>query len=608
MPSYLRRRGCTWFFRWKWPKRLAANHGSGELIRSLKTGDYRTARRRALMLVLKIETMTSSMDNPSRAELESAVRGWIDGCVWRREIRRAETGGLDFLRCEETEKMGREEAVELDGLLRLASHMFAPMEKTAIGRVLTGKEPSDRYQPLISAAAGEIGLAVDPNTLAGRLAERTILRGYATLLDELREEILPIRREIPAEQKKPAQPEGFIYTAFWKEFEQHKIDNREWKEDTGANAEGSKNIFDKILPAATVAQLTATALVSDFKTKLLLLPRNYARGKRRKMSAEKLLAEGRRLPESGRIESATVNKHITNLGEYWSYLVVKKKIPADIPNPFLGLHIPLPKGRRARNKRLNWPATLEKKLFESPLFAGCSSIHRRALLGADIHRDALFWNPLLARTMGTRENETCDARVGDIKFEDTDEGRIAYLEITDGKDSGSPRDVPLADLVLGMGFLEQRVIGRNPSEPLFPELLPQGPGKRRSAAFTDRFSYYRRAIKIYQPRIDFHSFRGNVETDLKNMAGISLAWIDELIGHESVVRRSEGERYTKRILLPILRRLVNSIQINADLSHLRYPGVPGIAAPERDAELARFVALAEKEMRKKAKSPLADDR
>jgi hypothetical protein len=94
MPSYLRRRGCTWFFRWKWPKRLAANHGSGELIRSLKTGDYRTARRRALMLVLKIETMTSSMDNPSRAELETAVRGWIDACVWRREIRRAETGGL----------------------------------------------------------------------------------------------------------------------------------------------------------------------------------------------------------------------------------------------------------------------------------------------------------------------------------------------------------------------------------------------------------------------------------------------------------------------------------------------------------------------------------
>ena len=41
MPSYLRRRGCTWFFRWKWPRRLASGHGSAELIRSLRTADYR---------------------------------------------------------------------------------------------------------------------------------------------------------------------------------------------------------------------------------------------------------------------------------------------------------------------------------------------------------------------------------------------------------------------------------------------------------------------------------------------------------------------------------------------------------------------------------------
>jgi hypothetical protein len=608
MPSYLRRRGCTWFFRWKWPRRLADGGGSGELIRSLKTADYRTARRRALMLALKIETMTSATDSLSRAELETAVRYWIDGCVWRREVRRAETRGVDFLTCEEIEKMGREEAVELDGLLSFASNMFAPEEKAAIGRVLTGKEPSDRYQPIVAAAAQEIGMAADPSTPAGRLVERTILRGYATLLDELRQEILSIPREIPAQEKKPAEPDGFIFTAFWKEFQQHKLENREWKSDTAANAAGTWNIFDKLFPGVTVAQLIANPIASDLKTKLLLLHRNYARGKRQKMSAEKLLAEGRNLPQRERMQSPTVNKHGSNLAEYWSYLVEKKKIPADIPNPFVGLHITLKKGRKARNERFNWPATLEKELFESPLYTGCASIHRRSTSGNEIHRDALFWMPLLARTMGTRQNETCDALVGDVKVEDTGEGPIHYLEINDGKDSGSARDVPFADLVLGMGFLEQRVISRDPSEPLFPELLPQGPGHRRSAAFTDRFSYYRKATKIHRARIDFHSFRGNVETDLKNMAGISLAWIDELIGHESIVRRSEGERYTKRILLPILRRLVNSIQINADLSHLRYPGVPGIAAPERDAELARFVALAEKEMRKKAKSPLVDDR
>lgn len=152
-------------------------------------------------------------------------------------------------------------------------------------------------------------------------------------------------------------------------------------------------------------------------------------------------------------------------------------------------------------------------------------------------------------------------------------------------DSGSERRVPFADLVLGIGFLEQRVIDRDPDQPLFPELIPQGTGMRRSAAFTGRFAHYKLKTEIHRPRVDFHSFRGNVETDLKNLPSTNQAWIDELIGHESTIRRSEGERYTKKILLPILQRLVNSIRINADLSHLAE--VFGVAAPNRDQELRR---------------------
>jgi hypothetical protein len=600
MPSYLRRRGYTWFLRWKWPSRLAAFGFSGELIRSLRTSDFRIARRRALTLVLQIETMTESTQLPKRAELESAVRRWIDDSVWRQEIKRAETGGFDFFERHEIEKMGREDASELDGLFRFASNMFAPQEKAAIGRMLTGGTPDDSHRSIITEAARQIGITADPGTVAGRLVERTILRGYATLLDELRHTITDIPRIPPAEEK-PAPPAPFIFTEFWKGFEQHKLDNREWKADTASNAEGTKNIFDKLFPAVSVAQLVSTPIASDFKSKLLLLPRHYARGERKKMSSEKLIALGRTLPRLDQMQGATANKHVGNLSEYWLYLVKQKKIPTDIQNPFLGLHIPLKRGRKARKERNNWTPTLEKALFESPLYKGCASIHRRAVPGDEIHRDALFWMPLLARTMGARENEVCDARVGDVRLEETAEGPIWHLEIIDGKDSGSERNVPFAKLVLGMGFLEQRVIGRDPSEPLFPELIPQGPGKRRSAAFTDRFAYYRKATKVYQPRVDFHSFRGNVETDLKNLPSTNQAWIDELIGHESTIRRSEGERYTKQINLPLLQNLVNSIRINADLSHLRYAGAAGVAAPNRDHELARFVALAEKEMKKKAK-------
>ncbi len=454
---------------------------------------------------------------------------------------------------------------------------------------------------VITEAARQIGIATDPDTVDGRLVERTILRGYATLVDELRQTITDIPKVAPAEAK-PASPASFIFTAFWESFEQHKLDNREWKADTASNAEGTRNVFDKLFPAVTVAQLVATPVARDFKSKLLLLPRHYARGERKKMSAEKLIALGRTLPTRDQMQDATANKHFGNFSEYWLYLVGQKKIPADIPNPFDGLHITLKRGRNARKERNNWTPTRRRRFLSlrfiraAPQFIGARpwATKYTATHSSGCPCSRARWEPAKTRfVMRWSALSNWKKRTRD---------RFGIWKLLMERTSGSERNVPFAELVLGMGFLEQRVIGRDPAEPLFPELIPQGPGKRRSAAFTDRFAYYRRSTKIYQPRVDFHSFRGNVETDLKNLPGINQAWIDELIGHKSTIRRSEGERYTKQINLPILQRLVNSIRINADLSRLRYVGSAGVAAPSRDRELARFVALAEREMKKKARS------
>ena len=349
-------------------------------------------------------------------------------------------------------------------------------------------------------------MSADPNTVAGRLVERTILRGYATLLDELRQPIIDVPK-MSSVAPRPAQPASFIFTSQWANFKQHKLDNREWKPDTAENAEGTKNIFDKFFPGITTAQFVSEPVASDFKSKLMLLPRNYARGNQKKMSPKtdrprmEYVAYQRQSAASNGQQARHQSRRI---------LVVSchaKEDPRRHEDPFVGLHIPLKKGRKARNERHNWTPTLEKELFESPLYRGCASIHRRATPGSQIFRDALFWMPLLGRTMGTRENEICDALVGDIKLEETNGGPIWYLEIIDGKDLGSERRVPFADLVLGIGFLEQRVIGRDPDQPLFPELIPQGTGMRRSAAFTGRFAHYKLKTKIHRPRVDFHCSR-----------------------------------------------------------------------------------------------------
>jgi hypothetical protein len=522
------------------------------------------------------------------------------------EVRRAETGGIANFEPAEIDRMGEADAHELDGLFRFGAAHFAEHEKSRIGRVLQGDASGEPYRPIVEAAAQEIGVSADLSTVAGRLAERVILRGLATLLDELRKPVMPIPQEPappqPAPPLMPAQPASFVFTCHWEDFERHKVDMREWKEDTAANAGGSRVLFDRIFPGMTAAQLVAEPIATNFKRTQLQFPRHYARGDFANMSVDELIAAAKNLPVADRMQKGTTNKHIANMKGYWSFLADEKLVSSDLPNPFAGLHSQKAKGRAARDERHNWPKSLEQQLFTSPVYTGCSSIHRRSWAGDEIHRDALFWMPLLARTMGTRENEVCDALVGSIQIVETEEGPIACLEITDGKDSGSARTVPFADFVLDMGFLEQRYFGRDPSEPLFPELIPQGPGMRRSAAFSDRFGYYRRRISVYRPRIDFHSFRGNVETDLKNnRQAFSNAWIDELIGHESPIRRSEGERYTKAIKLPLLRCLVNSITISGEFGHLRYDGKRGVPSPTRDAELRCYVALAEKEMRKKSR-------
>ncbi len=316
-----------------------------------------------------------------------------------------------------------------------------------------------------------------------------------------------------------------------------------------------------------------------------------------------------------RASTVTANKHISNGIEYWEYLVRTEKIPKT-ENPFRGHITAKPRGRAAREEHPVWPADLERRLFTSPLFAGCKSIYRRAIAGDEIHRDALFWVTLMGRSMGLREDEACHRYVGDIQFVETDAGPLPYIKIRDSKTPSSTRDVPLPVRLLDAGFLECRYYGRNSGDPLFPELIPQGPELRRSPGYSGRFVHYRQQIKVYDRQFDFRSFRGNVATELQNLPGVNPGWVDEILGHESPLRRSEGARYNKGIFLHLLRGVLDRIAIGVDpynpsktppvdFSHLNYTDPRGVPAPGAAEEIARYFRLAKREMRKKAPRPKA---
>jgi hypothetical protein len=613
---YLRRRGYTWFFRLRWPAALAACQISGELCISLRTDSYRVALHRARVLRLGLETlMTRFTPSTTKAEAEGIVRQWVDGRLWRHEAHLAETGGIAFLEPAEIETLGRTEAGELDALLRVADVMFAGEQKGRIARALGPSAGGiDDFSNVITAAGRTMGVETAPDTADGRLWSRLFLRGYATLLDELRETVAAIPRQAYATAAKPVLPD-FEFFTFWDEFTATKISNKKWKKDTANNAQATPKLFQNFIGKLRFNQINGD-VAGQFRQKFLELPCNYHTKKHWKdLRPSKVLEAIKNLDEAAqkkirRATNTTANKHVMALVEYWEHLAKTEKIPADLKNPFRGHLTPRPRGRAARDEHPMWPANEERKLFDSPLIKGCKSIYRRAMPGTEIHRDALFWVTFMGRTMGLREDEACDRYVGDIQFIETESGPLPYLKVRNSKTVSSSRDVPIPALLLDMGILEYRYYGRDPDEPVFPELIPQGAESRRSPAYGGRFVYYRQQIKVYNPKYDFRSFRGNVSTQLRNLDGVNPGWVDEILGHDSEVRRSEGARYTKAIFLTRLRKALDRVTIGVDpynpsttppldFSHLYYKGTRGVPAPGAADAIKEYVRLAEREMRKK---------
>ncbi len=66
---------------------------------------------------------------------------------------------------------------------------------------------------------------------------------------------------------------------------------------------------------------------------------------------------------------------------------------------------------------------------------------------------------------------------------------------------------------------------------VFPLLKPGGPDKKVGYYFTKWWTNYRKAVGVYEPGLDYHSFRHGVTTKLF-AARTPRDIIDELTGHE----------------------------------------------------------------------------
>ena len=210
------------------------------------------------------------------------------------------------------------------------------------------------------------------------------------------------------------------------------------------------------------------------------------------------------------------------------------------------------------DKRKMWSSEQLRDLFASPVWTGCYSEARRSLRGTLIIKDEKYWLPLLGVYHGNRLEEFAQLLRSDVKKQDD----TWFFDINDDdqkqvKNEQSKRRVPLHQDILRLGFIDYvEKVAPNPSDPVFPELRPGGPDHKLGFYFTKWWSRYRREIGIYEPKLDYHSFRGTVTTKLTE-AGVFLEARNELLGHEG--KSTDEKSYQKGFTLKFLAEAINKV-------------------------------------------------
>lgn len=307
--------------------------------------------------------------------------------------------------------------------------------------------------------------------------------------------------------------------------------------------------------------------ISDFIATLRRLPRTYGKSTGDKArSVEDLIAVAD-FNSAPRLSERTLERHCNVIRQFLRFAYDQAEIAKEQLSIAEGFSF---KAAMARTQRKQWEDEELIKLFSSPIWSGMKGRDRRSVPGPVIERDAYFWLPLLGIYHGNRLEECAQLLRGDIRQADdiwcmriTDEGEGQQL-----KNEPSRRVVPIHPILLRMGFIDYvRSVAPAENDPIFPDLPPSGPDKKRGFMFTKRFSWYRQKIGVKKGR-DYHSFRHNVTTQLLNN-GIPQHLVDQITGHVSA-----GEtvgRYYKGAPIKLLADAIGTIQWPMDFSHLMKP-------------------------------------
>ncbi len=373
----------------------------------------------------------------------------------------------------------------------------------------------------------------------------------------------------------------------WPVFSQDMVREGRWR-GSANQSESTKRLFIRICGDKKLSEY-GSADGAAFKRALLDLPSDYYHGGRwRELFLNKgpaaVIAECERAIAAGgkvvRVKPKTANRHRSAIAGLWEWGQQNEALCAGSPNIFDGQHIKVDKRKSAliaqSTRREPWADDHLVNLFKSTVFTGLLSRRNWIQPGSFVIRDERYWGILIGSLSGMRREEIFQLRVEHLK-QDKKTG-IWYFDLyAEGlrlKDTGSPRLVPIHDVLLRLGFIEARVLNRRPKDMLFPEVLTdddQGvlaESKKAGESFGKWFGRYRRSKQVNAYiKEDFHALR-HLFTTLAANAGASRVHIEELVGHESDQRRSEFDRYYHGATLNILKAVVDKVVLPIDVDLL----------------------------------------
>lgn len=523
----------------------------GEVTLSLRTRHYREARIKTSELNRLFSSCVSEMSE--KPNLDQILRDYLREWLEADEEARIDTPTGRTVYAVSAAK-GRE-ALEQDEAIISMLHVDA-------GEALANRDTSSVAHE-VDQLIQDHALPEDVRTRLGLGLLQARVQAYEAALKRVTQPYRYIELSSPPQSIQVAEGSkatiGPLFSTFSTLFVDMMLKNAEW---TGHTAGQNKKTYAMFIEICGDKALDAYDRrdFARFYDMLTSLPKYYGKAKHwRRMKLMEIIESNRDVGE-GLLSMTTVKRHFAALTSLFNKAIERGAIVSN--NQAAGFKFP-----NQAEERKAWKEAQLHQLFQSPVWTGCKSARHRSERGEEIVYDSKYWLPILGLYHGNRLEEFAQLRREDVN----QTKNIWVFEVTseDGrklKNRQSTRFIPVHPKLIELGFLNYvEEACAHQSDFVFPDLAHDDPSKKLGTSFSKWFTRYRKAIGMYEPLLDYHSFRHTFTTAAYSV-NASDAIVDALTGHNG--KGTSREVYLKQLNVPSLFKIVRKIEWPGLLDHL----------------------------------------